>query len=367
MIEYISLKNFKCFDELHIRLTPLTLVTGVNGAGKSTLIQSMLVARQSFISRYLQSGKLSLQDSLVNLIDGVSVMYNQAEEEIIEICVEDSQKAYTFKVNEVDADNHLQSVEVLPDINSIEQLELMADDFVYLNAERLAPQESYRLVNSSEKNYSRLGNAHGDGAIGVLFEAIDKVLELNIKALKADCEDTQRIDENVSAWLGLIMGAQVKAKVDKVNAKELKLTYTIGKVADENNFSPLNAAFGYSYLLPIVVSVLTAKKNGIILLENPEAHLHPGAQFRLGEFLALAAQQGIQIVVETHSDHLLNGVRVATKKRKITPDNITIQYFSEREGIHMSQRIVISEDGDLDKWPEGFFDEWEKALNELIS
>lgn len=367
MIEYINLKNFKCFDELHIRLTPLTLITGVNGAGKSTLLQSMLVARQSYISRYLHSGKLSLSDSLVNLIDGRSVMYNQAEEEVIEICIEDSRSAYTFKMNKVDDDNHLQSVEVLPNINDIDQLDLMSVDFVYLNAERLAPQESYRLINSSEKNYSRLGDSHGDGTIGVLFEAIDKVQELNVETLRAEGEDSMRIDENVSAWLGWIMGTQVKAKVDKVNSKELKLTYTIGKVSDENNFSPLNAAFGYSYLLPIVVSILTSKKNGIILLENPEAHLHPGAQFRLGEFLALAAQQGIQIITETHSDHLLNGVRVAAKRRKITPENITIQYFSDKGGIHMPQRIVVSEEGDLDKWPEGFFDEWEKALNELIS
>lgn len=366
MVEYIILKNFKCFDELQVRLAPLTLITGMNGVGKSTLIQSLLLIRQSFVSRYFQDNYLCLNGDLANLINGEALLYKQAVDESVEIHIEDSENDFIFNVPQIDSDNHLQRVEICPNDYSKYGLFLFGDDFVYLNAERLAPQMDYKLMNPLEKNYSRMGNKHGDKAVGVLFDAIDKVADLTIPALKAEAVSTLRLGDNVSAWMSYIMGTKITAKVEKVNSEDLRLTYTMGDVAKENVFSPLNSAFGYSYLLPIVTAVLTAKKNGGVLLENPEAHLHPAAQFRLGVFLAMASEQGIQLVVETHSDHLLNGIRVAAKEKKISSDNVAILYFSVRDGGHDAQRIVLNEDGELDRWPQGFFDEWEKALDTLI-
>ena len=366
MVEYIILKNFKCFDELQVRLAPLTLITGMNGVGKSTLIQSLLLIRQSFVSRYFQDNYLCPKGDLANLINGEALLYKQAVDESVEIHIEDSENDFIFNVPQIDSDNHLQRVEICPNDYSKHGLFLFGDDFVYLNAERLAPQMDYKLMNPLEKNYSRMGNKHGDKAVGVLFDAIDKVSDLTIPALKAEAVSTLRLGDNVSAWMSYIMGTKITAKVEKVNSEDLRLTYTMGDVAKENVFSPLNSAFGYSYLLPIVTAVLTAKKNGGVLLENPEAHLHPAAQFRLGVFLAMASEQGIQLVVETHSDHLLNGIRVAAKEKKISSHNVAILYFSVRDGVHDAQRIVLNEDGELDRWPQGFFDEWEKALDTLI-
>ncbi len=366
MLEYIVLKNFKCFDELQIRLAPLSLITGMNGVGKSTLIQSLLIIRQSIVARYLQDGYISLNDELVNLINGRELLYNQADEECVEIEIDDTVSEYTFTLPKVDNDNHLQQVIVSSDEIFKKGISLIADDFVYLNAERLSPQVNYQQVNFSEKNFSRMGNKHGDKAVGVLFDSVDKVDDLQIEELKAETATSKRVGDNVSAWLGHIMGSKIAIKVEKVNSEDLRLTFTIGDVNKENVFSPLNTAFGNSYLLPIIVAVLTAKKGGLILLENPESHLHPAAQFRLGEFLALAAENGIQLIVETHSDHLLNGVRVAVKNRKVLPDNVAIQYFFERNGFHNVQRIELRDGGELDSWPNGFFDEWEKALTSLI-
>ena len=261
MVEYIILKNFKCFDELQVRLAPLTLITGMNGVGKSTLIQSLLLIRQSFVSRYFQDNYLCLNGDLANLINGEALLYKQAVDESVEIHIEDSENDFIFNVPQIDSDNHLQRVEICPNDYSKHGLFLFGDDFVYLNAERLAPQMDYKLMNPLEKNYSRMGNKHGDKAVGVLFDAIDKVLDLTIPALKAEAVSTLRLGDNVSAWMCYIMGTKITAKVEKVNSEDLRLTYTMGDVAKENVFSPLNSAFGYSYLLPIVTAVLTAKKN----------------------------------------------------------------------------------------------------------
>ena len=367
MLEYIVLKNFKCFDELQMSLAPLTLITGKNGAGKSSLLQSLLVIRQSFVARYLQERQLALNGDLTNLINGGEVLYKQAEDNGFAIAIEGNDATCEFGISEIDTENHLQPLNTIPDTLFLKECCLTGNDFVYLNAERLAPQNGYKLVNPSEKNYSRTGNIHGDKAVGVLFDAIDKVTDLNIKELKAEEANSYRIGDNVSAWISRIMGTDVNIKTEKINGEDIKLSYTMGKSADENVFSPLNTAFGYSYLLPIVVAVLTAKPGGLILLENPEAHLHPAAQFRTGEFLALAAEHGIQLIVETHSDHLLNGVRVAVKKQKIMPENVTIKFFDIAKKLHVAKTLLVEENGGLSQWPDGFFDEWEKALDALIS
>lgn len=86
-----------------------------------------------------------------------------------------------------------------------------------------------------------------------------------------------------------------------------------------NAYRSTNVGFGLTYSLPIFVAVLSSRPGSLILLENPEAHLHPKGQSRLGEFLAIAASQGIQIVAETHSDHVLNGVRVAVHQGNYGP------------------------------------------------
>jgi predicted ATPase len=106
----------------------------------------------------------------------------------------------------------------------------------------------------------------------------------------------------------------------------------------------------------------------LLLLENPEAHLHPQGQVALGELLALAASDGVQIVVETHSDHLLNGVRLAVKREKIRCIDTAIHFFSRSvdTGDSTVQSPVVMSNGRLSNWPDGFFDQWDKSLEALV-
>jgi len=90
----------------------------------------------------------------------------------------------------------------------------------------------------------------------------------------------------------------------------------------------------------------------------------------MGELISRAAAAGAQVVVETHSDHVLNGVRVAVHGGIIEPESVALHYFTrvEEEGrVHSSvESPVIDRNGRLDKWPEGFFDEWDKSLERLL-
>lgn len=139
---------------------------------------------------------------------------------------------------------------------------------------------------------------------------------------------------------------------------------------ESRKFRSTNVGFGITYTLPIVVALVSAKPGSLILLENPEAHLHPRGQAKLGELMALAASGGVQIIVETHSDHVLNGIRVATYHEKISPDDIALHFFESEVQDDIIQVNVrhpqIDSDGRIDEWPDGFFDEWDKCLEILL-
>src|SRR6185312_11410482 len=131
---------------------------------------------------------------------------------------------------------------------------------------------------------------------------------------------------------------------------------------------PANVGFGLTYSLPIVVACLSAEAGTLLLLENPEAHLHPQGQAALGELMVRAASEGVQILVETHSDHVLNGIRLSVKRRLISEEKIVIHYFSRdvATGFVSSESPAILANGRLSNWPVGFFDQWDIAVDELV-
>lgn len=98
------------------------------------------------------------------------------------------------------------------------------------------------------------------------------------------------------------------------------------------------------------------------MVENPEAHLHPAGQSRLGGFLARVAGSGVQVLIETHSDHVVNGVRLAVAaERTIAADDTIVHFFGEGEPAV----IELNEHGRLTEWPDGFFDQIENDLGRL--
>lgn len=141
------------------------------------------------------------------------------------------------------------------------------------------------------------------------------------------------------------------------------------------NLRAENIGFGVSYTLPVIVALVSAKPGDLIIIENPEAHLHPEGQLELGNLICKVAQHGVQVVIETHSDHIENAIRVACKKfhdsngsEGIDKDNVAIHFFGERTTNYsaISQSVTIDETGFLDYQPKGFFDTIENSLFELI-
>nr|WP_275939108.1 DUF3696 domain-containing protein [Polyangium spumosum] len=131
---------------------------------------------------------------------------------------------------------------------------------------------------------------------------------------------------------------------------------------------PSNVGFGITYVLPVIISLLMAEPGDIVMLENPEAHLHPRAQSRVARLCAKAAAAGVQVIVESHSDHVLNGVRVAVHGGEIAPDDVSVLFFAapSKEPKASVEHIRVDRRGRLDGWPEGFFDEGDRLLDRLL-
>lgn len=362
MIKEITLNNFKCFGRLSRRCSDLTVLAGNNGIGKSSVVQALLLVRQTLINKRAESNILTLDGEFVNLVSANNVLYADAQSDEFSITIYDSQcdedLVLTVPVAGRDTKDPLFT---LNGGKGAENIPLLNQDFLYIYANRESPSEEY-LRSSATAVCGRLGNKNANYAAFRLMESLDRNEKLPVAGMKHKKAKSDYVSENVSRHMSEIMGDDLDLSADgDMAAGRVKLVYR----EHGTPISPVNMAFGDSYLFPVVLGVLTAPEGSLMVIENPEAHLHPKAQFRMGLFLARAAQNGVQIFVETHSDHLINGIRVAAKRGDISNDKVLIQFFYRNGTLHDADEVTVNPDGSLSGWPDGFFDEWEMALKEL--
>ena len=364
MITDIELKNFKCFVSQGLRVRELTIIAGGNAAGKSSIVQSLLVLRQAFATQK-ELVTVPLAGQLVNLVNANQILSMNAVTPEIRITVSDDnlEEDFWLEIPEAGSSDR-QPPCIVSDNFGIAEKEsaLFGKSFLYLNASRIIPQEEYVPRQNSDTD-SRLGDRSGHRTAFRLVEALDSNESLSVPSL--DIAGDNSVASNVSSWLSYIMGMDMTVSADGSFTEGRVRLQFIPKGASA--VSALNMAFGNTYILPIIVGVLTASAGSLIIIENPEAHLHPKAQLRTGELLAKAADSGIQIIVETHSDHLLNGVRVSAKKKQIDTAKVAIHFVESIDSDHRLTELELHQDGSLSSWPPGFFDEWENALRNIIS
>ena len=175
----------------------------------------------------------------------------------------------------------------------------------------------------------------------------------------------------INLWLGEI-SPNVNVRTTQISSQHIKLDYTFlqPNFASTNHFSPENVGFGITYGLPVVLTLLKAKEGDLIIIENPESHIHPRGQAELGKMIAIAAMNGVQIILETHSDHVLNGIRVAVKNEVILHDKVIVFYFEKTieqdEQYSKITNVEIDKYGELSDYPKNMLDEWGNQIMELI-
>ncbi|MET7291262.1 DUF3696 domain-containing protein [Streptomyces griseoloalbus] len=362
MITSLRVRHFKRFTDASFALRPLTVFTGLNGTGKSTTIQSLLLTRQladASADRVVQlNGPYGLA-----LGEAHEVLHPDAPDSTIEIQIggDGSQvpSVHRFTV----PDEQALYLRVADDSGPPPaELRGQGAAFTYLCAERLGPRDQ---LGVSAEHPDRIG-------VGVQGQYTAQLLALHeTRAVREPLlHPTTRNTHNVTT-----LRTQVETWAsDIIRPIKIMAQWPPGITASTIRFQepgllsepirPANMGFGFSYALPVIVAGLLTGPGDLLIVENPEAHLHPGGQSKLGRFLARVAGAGAQVIVETHSDHVLNGARLAVaEERSLRPEDAVVHYFGEEEAG--SAPIEFTAKGELTEWPRGFFDQIEQDLGRL--
>ena len=234
----------------------------------------------------------------------------------------------------------------------------------YVQAERVGPRKFYPLSEMAARR-GELG-AHGELAWNYLNDPQNDQLAAD-DPRRADATGHRLVDV-VDHWLQDVSpGAHLQ--LEAVLAADAVLAgFAFDRPGDTRSrrHRATNVGFGLSYVLPVVLALL-APPGALCLIENPEAHLHPRGQTKLAELAARAATAGVQVFVETHSDHFVDGVRIAVRDGLIPADDAAIHYFERQEGRAVVSSPSVDADGRLSHWPAGFFDQHDENLAKLLA
>lgn len=375
MIEQINLYNFKCFEELHLPLRKLTLLSGANASGKSSVIQSLVLLHQTmreheWSSRLMLNGKTIHAGTAKDVIDklsgrrslGIDLIENHflkwrfsGDRDDMSLSMDE------FHFNEmkysIDSRVHFLIPSTLSDDKThyASTISKKISSLSYVGAERIGPKEYYKIDDS--QNMQVVGSS-GENAVSILYTKSDHPI---IPEIALESVPPTLFHQVQARMQQFFPGCEISVK--KINEIDA-VTLGVRSSLDTDFHRPIHVGFGITQILPIVVASLSAQKDDLLLIENPEVHLHPAGQSLMGKFLSSVANAGVQIIVESHSDHLLNGIRRAVKSQDISYDDVVLHYFQKRDAS-MPQVISpsLSKDGVIDKWPDGFFDQYEIDLN----
>ena len=362
MISTLKLQNIKCFDRAKFKFSNLTVFCGANSAGKSTAIQSLLLLRQNHNNSKLKSGKLSLVGEYFSVGHARDLISHTPVGETLSIAIDDLMFVSDLKKAQA-GDYHI-NFDSTPDLDH----DFFSADFNYLSAYRLSPQNSYDTNFESDK--LDLG-IYGQYAIAALVRYGDKPAP-NQKLAKLICSGLDDAEERAISLAVAFKEAMKKfisSDFDIVASPHLnldKVSNTFSAGATANQVRPVNTGFGISNVIPIVLAALCTREGGYLIVENPEVHLHPAAQSSLASLLTLTATCNVQVILETHSDHIVNGIRVFSKENVLDNGFVTVNSVRAIKTGRVVTEIIIENDGGLSNMDEGFFDQAEKDLLRLF-
>lgn len=354
----------------HFDLKRVNVFTGYNGRGKSTVFQSFLLLAQSLydnksLYELLVNGmfcKLGLFEDLKNYnnnssdirfdfttdndkYSNVSFVYKEKSDRkgsLTDIIVND--KSFLVKTQSIGdtAESESEHLQSYP-----EEIHSAFENFYFVSADRLGPTPFE--VKQDLFDHNPIGY-NGEYRLNVL----------------AGNEELQH--QLASIIVRIMDGGDLSVKGDSDTEKShdvLKLYFTSAK--GEKPIKSINSGFGYSYIIPILLAAISMK-NGCLFIENPEAHLHPCAQSRLiKELILLCKRNGIQLFIETHSEHVINAIRLCSlyggEYADFTNEDLSMYFFDKDMSV---QELRLLPDGQVEKWPLGFFDQAERDAAEII-
>jgi predicted ATPase len=357
MFTRMKLKNFKSWQSLDIELAPLTVLFGTNSSGKTSILQAFLLLLQSYENTDGESIDFGGRSKdYVNLGSFRDVIYRHNTKHHIRIFLEMQNIRLGKQLeglglsskhnNEIDISFKLENddIKFLAGFNRGRTSDIWNDivynndpSIQYLGPLRQHPQRSYLWSGAAPAKIM----PDGENTIAALIES--------------DRRD-KRVVNQVSEWL---------AKMELVNKfrvaplDEGKRFYETLVDIGGTETALLDTGFGISQVLPVITMLFFAPEGSIILIEQPELHLHPRAQAHLADLLLYVAEhRKLQLIIESHSEHLLRRLqrRIAEHEHEYaSPENIRMYFCDTGENGSTIQAVKVDEYGQINNWPDKFF------------
>jgi len=360
MIRHVEIKNFKSHKDTKLDFSNLTVLCGTNSSGKSSVIQALLLLREGWENspfRYL-----NLKTDTASIGTAQDALYQFSDVDKISFVIKND-------LNET-SELHFEIIDftktIIPISNESQSEECPFDflDYQYISASRFGPQTLYPKDDMIDI-FNQISKINGQAEYVVQF--LDKRRYKDVIPDMCLPEYGKDLLTQVTAWeREIASGISVFVEDKGQLGYELKYQFNTEQ-GKTDKFNAVNVGFGLTYALPVIVAILSANPSTILFIENPESHLHPKGQTKLAELICLAAQAGVQIVVETHSDHIFNGIRKAISQKKIKKEKVKVHYFDLIDSrTSDSKEIQFSDTGRILNYTEGLFDQFDNDLDELL-
>ena len=329
MIKEISLHGFKSYVNQNFDLRPLTILTGLNSSGKSSVIQAIRLLDN--IATYKDKNKAFYQ---LNIGDKSEVKNQNSDKIEIKAIIDNIEHSQISYNSEKDI-----SIAPFPNI-------------IYISASRKGATSTIPLFSNFE-----IG-PEGENVLNVIEHFSDEILA---DSLQGEAEG-KTFSYVLSGWLQKI---SPDVKFEPKLAKQADISYSL---YDQHRSS--NVGYGLSYSLPVIVALLlgTLNQDSLVLIENPEAHIHPRGQYEMSQLICLCVEAGAHVIVETHSDHLFDGIRIFCKENKTSFADKVIAYWCQLDENKCTKvdSCHIKRNGKVDNWPKGMFDNFLIDAERLI-
>jgi predicted ATPase len=376
-ISSIELNGFKSFISDTLTLGQLTLLTGLNSSGKSSVIQAIQLLRNARNGKELYLDGHGELEELVNPYGNafdIKLFHNVFHFGNISFAsTEVANEQYPVKIRfarSVEEDEYINNYNHKNAFDSSQNGRFQGEgskgaalmeysherfpDIIYIAADRFGPTTSISIEIGNTKLGSKGEN---------LLKCIEKSSNFILNDLvKHENSEGNTLLFNLKAWLGVI-------------SPNVKFDHFIQPMSDSsystfNGFRAKNVGFGLSYTLPVIAALLigSTDPNSIVIIENPEAHLHPKGQTEMARLIALCVEAGVQVIVETHSDHLFDGIRIFAKNSKTNFHEKVKTYWFELDKNRNTEvhEVVIDENGRIPNAPQGLFDQFEINASKLL-
>ncbi len=396
MITQLRAQNFKSWQDTGtLQLAPLTGLFGANNSGKTSILQVLLMLKQTVEhpspdwNEPLYFGDAK---SLVNLGSYDDVIYQHNKDLGLNIAVSWKLPAKVTVMNECEFDTlsldlnlsqkGIDSFSYQTGVQFFEVKPFVAGDKYEVTTPRSKdPVESlfrcYGIRTSSQtpqRSFARFQEAFENLVAQIRYlgplrehprhryiwegdhpKGVGRYGEQAMSAMLSGRVRRFPIDEHVPKWLQRLKLID-SYRLDPVSDTGKNYEFLVKQYKDGPEVRLTDVGFGVSQVLPVLILCYSAPEGSILILEQPEAHLHPSAQSELGDVLVdVVKNRNVQIILESHSAFMLHRLQRRIAEEQISETDTALYFCQINDGTSEIERLKLDEYGNISNWPQNFF------------